>query len=82
MPADTPPPDAIEALRQERAAAEGSWRGITEQQVRAKIRALDGHPFRMQLGRILAVALKRYAPKLLGLLPPEFLAANDDRSAA
>jgi len=50
-----------------------SWEGVTAEQVRAKIRDLDSHPFRLLLGRMLATALRRHAATNLGLLPPEFL---------
>lgn len=79
---DTEPNAAMRKLERERTEAEASWRNISEPQIFAKVRALDGHPKRTELGRILAVALKRHAPRMLGMLPPEFLAANDDRSAA
>jgi hypothetical protein len=66
----------------ERVAAEQSWQSISEPQIFAKVRALDGHSQRMLFGRMLATAIRRHAPRMLGLLPPEFLSANDDRSAA
>jgi hypothetical protein len=72
---------SAEQAERERKDAE-SWRGMTAGDVRAKVRALDGHPFRAMFGRILATAVRRHAPEHLGLLPPEFLAANDDRNAA
>jgi hypothetical protein len=71
-----------EKIQREHDIAEESWRGITDAQIQAKVRLLDGHPFRMLLGRMLATAVRRHAPRSLGLLPPEFLTANDDRSAA
>lgn len=69
---------SAEQAERERKDAE-SWRGITAGEVRAKIRALDGHPFRTMFGSILATALRRHATEHLGLLPPEFL---DERRAA
>jgi hypothetical protein len=66
----------------ERADAEASWANISEPQIFAKLRALDGHPQRLLFGRMLATAIRRHASRMLGLLPPEFLVANDDRSAA
>jgi hypothetical protein len=69
-------------IEEQHAAAEASWQNISEPAIFAKVRALDGHPMRLILGRMLADAVRRHAPRLLGLLPPEFLAANDDRSAA
>lgn len=71
-------------IEAEHAAAEQSWRSISEPQIFAKVRALDGLPvaMRLSMGRMLATAIRGHAPKMLGLLPPEFLVANDDRSAA
>lgn len=51
-----------------------SWQGITAEQARAKIRALNGNPMRLTLGHMLASALRKHAPQHLGLLPPEWLA--------
>jgi len=71
--------------RQERADAEASWRDITDDQIRAKVWALNDHPMRQQLGHFLATAINRHVPEKLGMLPPEFLtdlaprAANDPR---
>jgi hypothetical protein len=69
-------------LEQERETAEASWRGITDAQITAKVRSLDGHPMRLLLGRMLATAVRRHAHRSLGLLPPEFLDPDDDRRAA
>jgi hypothetical protein len=81
-PADGPNEQQRRALEAEHEAAEASWRNISEPAIFAKVRALDGHPMRLLLGRMLATAVRRHAPRMLGLLPPEFLVANDDRSAA
>ncbi len=72
-------------LQQERDEEEraDSWRNITDDEIRAKIWALRDHPMRLQLGRMLAVAINRHAPHKLHQLPPGFLqdappkAAND-----
>lgn len=66
----------------EHTAAEASWQYFSELQVYAKLRDLKGHPMRLLLGRMLAIAVRRHAPQHLGLLPPEFLEPSDDRSAA
>ena len=60
---------------QEHAEAEraDTWRFITDAQIRTHLRDLQGHPMRLTLGHMLAVAINRYAPHKLGLLPPEFL---------
>ncbi len=58
-----------------------SWRNITDEAIRAKIRALHGHPKRQELGHFLAIALKRNVPAKLGLLPPEWLDAPPTQSA-
>lgn len=55
-----------------------SWTGITPEQIRAKIRALDGHPMRALLGRVLAGAIAKYAPRHLGLLEPEWVKAHQE----
>jgi hypothetical protein len=52
-----------------------SWRNITDEAIRAKIRSLHGHPKRQELGHFLAIAVKRNAPAKLGMLPPEWLDA-------
>jgi hypothetical protein len=59
---------------------EASWRDISEIQVYAKLRALKDHPQRMLFGSILASALRRHAPRMLALLPPEFLDTTDDHT--
>jgi hypothetical protein len=64
----------------EKVQAEASWRTTTEQQVRAKVRSLEGHPFRDTLGRMLATALRRHQPGLVAHLPPEFLKPLDERA--
>jgi hypothetical protein len=72
-------------LEAERAEAEASWRNISEPQIFAKVRAINeikSPTVRLINGQFLATAVRRYAPRMLGLLPPEFLTANDDRSAA
>ncbi|HEY2619633.1 MAG TPA: hypothetical protein VGI78_19990 [Acetobacteraceae bacterium] len=81
---DGPNEQQLRKVQEEHDVAEESWRGISEPAIFAKIRALDGLPtaIRLSMGRILATALRRHAPRMLGLLPPEFLTANDDRSAA
>jgi hypothetical protein len=60
-----------------------SWRGISAEQVKAKIRTLSDHPLRARLGRILALAIQKHARQHVDLLPPEWLPepthANDDR---
>jgi hypothetical protein len=82
-PDDGPNERQMRAIEEQHAAAEASWGNISEPAaIFAKIRALDGHPMRPMLGRMLADAVRRHAPRQLGLLPPEFLVANDDRSAA
>lgn len=59
-----------------RTEAEASWRGITELDIRRKLRNLEAHPFRPLLGRMLATAFRRHAPPMLAHLPPEFLDAE------
>lgn len=63
--------------------ARASWEGITEPEVRAKIRDIqqslaDGraNPFTAMLGSFLATALDMHAPHHLPLLPPAWLAAS------
>lgn len=73
-----PPQQAVEYDRfavsdEETAARRASWVTISPEQVRAKVRALDGHPMREALGKALATALFHNAPKHLGYLPPELL---------
>lgn len=76
------PNDALRRkLAAEHATAEASWGNLSEIAVYAKVRALRDHPMRPILGRMLAAAVRRHAPQHLGLLPPEFLEATDDRSA-
>lgn len=67
-------------LDRQREEADASWRNATEADIRAKVRALDGHPHRQLCGQMLATALRHHAPRLLGYLPPEFLAENDNRT--
>ena len=50
-----------------------TWRDITDAQIRSHLRDLNGHPMRLTLGHMLAVAISRYAPHKLGQLPPEFI---------
>jgi hypothetical protein len=57
----------------ERADAEASWKTLTPEQLRAKLRALEGHPMRLTLGGILATAVSRHVLQLAHLLPPDFL---------
>lgn len=72
----------------ERQAAEDeriadSWRRMSGDDVRRKLWALNGHPLRLMLGRILAVACERFCPEHLELLPKDFRelpAANDNRT--
>lgn len=87
--ANRPTPIAITAdqnstikARQERAEAEASWKNITAEQVRAKIRTLDGHPMRDLLGHFLATALRRHASHHVGLLPPPWLADRSEPAEA
>jgi hypothetical protein len=78
-----PPPSQVAISQDDKRAKEereeqersDSWRDITDEQVRAKIRALHGHPKRQELGHFLAIAVKRNAPAKLGMLPPEWLDA-------
>lgn len=72
-------PDATADWATEQRAA--SWRHITADEVRAKIRMLDGHPMRIDCGRLLAKALEINAPHLRPMLPPEFLAEAKHASA-
>jgi hypothetical protein len=65
-------PDTVRNREIERLARE-SWRNITPEQIRAKIRALNGNPMRDVLGHFLATALANHAPHHLGLLPPQWL---------
>jgi hypothetical protein len=60
---------------QEHAEAERAqtWRDISDAQIRSHLRDLSGHPMRLTLGHMLAIAISRYAPHKLGQLPPEFL---------
>jgi hypothetical protein len=60
--------------------AETSWQNLSEQQIRAKVGALEGHPFRATLGRMLATALRRHQPGLIIHLPPEFLEPTPARA--
>jgi hypothetical protein len=73
-----------EKLEQQERARAASWARMTEQDVRAKLRALEGHPFRASLGRILATAIRRNCRQHLHLLPAEWIeqrprAVNDNR---
>jgi len=72
------PPEQRKA-KQERETREAreSWQNITAEEVRRKIRALDGHPMRIVLGKILHTGLARHAAQHIGLLPPEFF-PNDN----
>ena len=62
-----------EEQEQAEAARADTWRYITDAQIRSHLRDLQGHPMRLTLGHMLAVAISRYAPHKLGQLPPEFL---------
>ena len=53
-----------------------SWANISAQQIRDKLRALEGHPMQGQLGPFLAGAIARHAPHHAGLLPPKWLPAS------
>ena len=53
-----------------------TWRRITPEEVRAKIRAVrDDAKFQPILGHFLGTAIRLHAPQHLGLLPPEWLDA-------
>lgn len=59
------------------------WERLTEDQVRAKVRALDGHPMRDAFGRMLAAAVQRHCPVHLPAVPLEWFgvqpASNDNQ---
>jgi hypothetical protein len=84
-----PPPSQLAIGQDDKRAKEereeqersDSWRDITDEAIRAQIRALHGHPKRQELGHFFAIALKRNAPAKLGLLPPEWLDAPPAQSA-
>ena len=75
----TEAPVTTEADRQSVVDAEiaASWASMSAWDVKAKIRTLDGHPFRDQLGGILAIACRKHAPQHLALLPTEWLRKGD-----
>ncbi|HEY2617813.1 MAG TPA: hypothetical protein VGI78_10780 [Acetobacteraceae bacterium] len=50
-----------------------SWESVTAEQVRAKIRAIRDSWKPAVYGHFLGIALIKYAPHHLGLLPPEWL---------
>lgn len=79
-----PKHDPNAALRAQRAAEReevaASWRDLTPEQLRAKLRALEGHPMRPALGRLLRTILERHCSHLLPMLPPDLL--NDTSPAA
>jgi hypothetical protein len=56
----------------------GSWDGITPEQIRAKVRELNGNPTRDTLGRFLTGAVAKHAPEHLRLLPPQWLKAYQE----
>lgn len=64
---------ASEQLEIEERRRAASWSQMSEADVRAKVRALDGHPFRAALGRILAVAVRRNCRQHLHLLPLDWV---------
>ena len=75
-----PQPTAIEGKQPATAAQDAidrdvreSWANITAAEVRAKIRALEGHKMRATLGHFIATAIGKHAPHHLGLLPPEWI---------
>lgn len=63
---------ASERLEREERQRAASWASMSEADVRAKVRALDGHPFRAMLGRMLATAVRRNCRQHLHLLPLEW----------
>jgi hypothetical protein len=71
----------LNKIRREHDAAEASWKGITADQLRAKLREIAACPeaHRGTLGRTLATAVERHAPHLLGLMPPKFLEPTPER---
>ena len=64
---------AADRLIREDAERAAGWGAMTAEQLRRRIANLDGHPFRVSFGRIMASAIHRHAPHLEGLLPPEWL---------
>lgn len=75
------PAERQEVEDAERAA---SWSSMSAMDVKAKIRALDGHPMRLVLGKILGAAVRRYTPQHMALIPVEWLQplpADNDNAA-
>jgi hypothetical protein len=62
-------------------AVRDSWRNITAENVRAKVRAVQDSPMPPALGAFLATALRKHAPQHLGLLPPKWLAERPGEPA-
>lgn len=58
-------------VEREHADAKADWE--QPDRVRTALRGLEGHPRRLELGRMLAALVNRHAPQNVGLLPPEFL---------
>jgi len=58
-------------VERERAEARADWEQPGK--VLASLRGLEGHPRRLEFGRMLAALVNRHAPENVGLLPPEFL---------
>lgn len=65
---------AIERLRLERTEVAADWADPVA--VVAAVRALDGHPMQMLLGRLLAGVIRRHAPHNLHLIPPGWRGAE------
>lgn len=68
-------------IRRQHDEMDASWKGITAEQVRAKLREIAVCPetLRHTLGHILATGIQRHEPHLLGLLPPRFLEPSPQR---
>jgi len=71
-------PATVKQREIEREVAE-SWANITPEQIRQKIRNLDGNPMHETLGPWLATALAKYATHHLGQLPPQWLKAHNEQ---
>lgn len=69
-------PAERQAIAEEQIAK--SWRQMTEADVRRHVRNLAGHPMGRQLGRVLVIALQRYCPQHLALLPAHWRGADND----
>lgn len=72
MPFDS----SADQLEHDDADRAAGWGAMTPEQLRRRVANLDGHPYRVSFGRILAGAVKRHAPHLLGLVPPEWQAPD------